>query len=34
MSVRRFFTRLWRNRVGFIGFVIAAIVVLAALTGP
>ncbi|HNR00782.1 MAG TPA: ABC transporter permease, partial [Trueperaceae bacterium] len=30
----RFFTRLWRNRVGFIGFVVALVVVLAAALGP
>ncbi len=34
MSLRRFFTRLWRNRVGFIGFVVALLVVAAAVLGP
>ncbi len=34
MNARRFFARLWRNRVGFIGFVVALVVVLAAALGP
>ena len=34
MSLRRFFARLWRNKVGFIGFVVALVVVAAALLGP
>lgn len=34
MNAKRFFTRLWRNRVGFIGFVVALVVVLAAALGP
>ncbi len=33
-TLRDFFRRLWRNRVGFLGFVIAAFVLLAALVGP
>lgn len=34
MTAKRFFQRLWHNRVGFIGFVIAVIVVLASFVGP
>ncbi len=34
MNAKRFLTRLWRNRVGFIGFVVALVVVLAAALGP
>jgi len=34
VNAKRFFTRLWRNRVGFIGFVVALVVVLAAALGP
>ncbi|HRN17664.1 MAG: ABC transporter permease [Trueperaceae bacterium] len=34
MNLRRFFNRLWRNRVGFIGFVVALLVVAAAVLGP
>lgn len=33
-GVADFFRRLWRNRVGMIGFVLAALVVLAAVLGP
>lgn len=34
MNLRRFFARLWRNPVGFLGFVLALVVVLAAAIGP